>query len=552
MKKLSYLIVLALILSLILTGCSLLSNVGQVPTTGQSGITYLTKGPSPDLVGLWHFDEEDGTIASDSSVYGNDGIVTGASWVAGQSGFGNALSFDGVDDYVNVSDINSSLDVDTITIEAWIYLETSQTGNHNIVRKGPWADRTYGLDIGTPGMNIIRGWVNQGPKGGSTALIANGGTVLETGEWYHVAMTYDGSQVRVYIDRVQDGISAGTTTGDIFDNNQSLRIGGQPLASEGRLPFEGLIDEVRIWRTALTEDQLGDITPPEVNISFPTPDGLVGWFVTSPVVGSVTVTDPSHVTAIDVTGANLSDVTGLDTTTASGTLTVSDEDINNIIATATDSVGNTGAAPGSSNTETIKIDTQKPEVTVDLPGTGVYLLNEVVSADWSAVDPTPGSGLATASSGTVLVDTSSVGAKTLIVPVGTVMDNAGNSSIEVTVDYSVIYSWAGFFRPVDNDVLNVAKAGRAIPVKFSLNGDQGLEIFEVGYPESIPIKCDGTDPVGEIEDTVTAGGSSLSYDADADQYIYVWKTDESWAGTCRQLVVILFDGTSHEANFKFK
>jgi hypothetical protein len=44
MKKLSYLIVLIIILGLALTGCSLLSNVGQVPTTEQSGITYLTKG----------------------------------------------------------------------------------------------------------------------------------------------------------------------------------------------------------------------------------------------------------------------------------------------------------------------------------------------------------------------------------------------------------------------------------------------------------------------------------------------------------------------------
>lgn len=61
MKKLFYLIVLALILGLVLTGC-LLSNVGQVPATEQSGITYLTKGVpiSVDLVGLWHLDEGSG------------------------------------------------------------------------------------------------------------------------------------------------------------------------------------------------------------------------------------------------------------------------------------------------------------------------------------------------------------------------------------------------------------------------------------------------------------------------------------------------------------
>ena len=54
-----------------------------------------------------------------------------------------------------------------------------------------------------------------------------------------------------------------------------------------------------------------------------------------------------------------------------------------------------------------------------------------------------------------------------------------------------------------------------------------------------------------VEETVTAGGSSLSYDPTTGQYIYVWKTEKSWAGTCRQLRVKLMDGTSHIANFNF-
>jgi hypothetical protein len=55
-----------------------------------------------------------------------------------------------------------------------------------------------------------------------------------------------------------------------------------------------------------------------------------------------------------------------------------------------------------------------------------------------------------------------------------------------------------------------------------------------------------------LDDTVTAGGSSLSYSAGSDQYNYVWKTEASWAGTCRQLVVVLNDGSVHRADFKFK
>ena len=51
---------------------------------------------------------------------------------------------------------------------------------------------------------------------------------------------------------------------------------------------------------------------------------------------------------------------------------------------------------------------------------------------------------------------------------------------------------------------------------------------------------------------VTAAGSSLAYDAMSDQYIYVWKTETAWAGSCRQLIVRLADGTDHRANFTFK
>jgi hypothetical protein len=136
------------------------------------------------------------------------------------------------------------------------------------------------------------------------------------------------------------------------------------------------------------------------------------------------------------------------------------------------------------------------------------------------------------------------------VPLFTAVDNAGNSASKECT-YSVIFNWNGFFQPVDNlPTLNVAKAGSAIPVKFSLSGNQGLNIFTSGYPKSQTIACDATAPVDGLELTLTAGNSSLSYDPVANQYVYVWKTDKSWAGTCRQLVVQLNDGTYHRANFK--
>jgi hypothetical protein len=113
--------------------------------------------------------------------------------------------------------------------------------------------------------------------------------------------------------------------------------------------------------------------------------------------------------------------------------------------------------------------------------------------------------------------------------------------------------FGGFYSPVNNlPTLNVAKAGSSIPVKFSLNGDQGLKIFSPGYPTSQKIACDSSVPVDNVEETVTAGGSSLSYNPASNQYTYVWKTDKAWAGSCRQFIMKLKDGMEKRANFNFK
>jgi len=115
------------------------------------------------------------------------------------------------------------------------------------------------------------------------------------------------------------------------------------------------------------------------------------------------------------------------------------------------------------------------------------------------------------------------------------------------------YSFTGFFQPVDNPpTVNSARAGSAIPVKFSLAGNQGVEVFAPGSPASQRQACATGDPLDTIEETATAGSSGLSYDPATDTYTYVWKTSKPWAGTCRQLMVRFFDGSEYVANFKFK
>jgi hypothetical protein len=130
-------------------------------------------------------------------------------------------------------------------------------------------------------------------------------------------------------------------------------------------------------------------------------------------------------------------------------------------------------------------------------------------------------------------------------------DAAGNEAT-CTAHLHVNYNFTGFFQPIDSiPTYNRVKAGQAIPVKFSLGCNQGLNIMATGFPQSGLIACDNHDPVDDIETTVNAGNSSLQYDPVANQYIYVWKTDKQWAGSCRLLNVKLADGTTHTAYFNF-
>jgi hypothetical protein len=116
------------------------------------------------------------------------------------------------------------------------------------------------------------------------------------------------------------------------------------------------------------------------------------------------------------------------------------------------------------------------------------------------------------------------------------------------------FTFGGFLQPVEPySVFNVMKGGAAVPVRFSLGGFRGLDIFAAGYPKSAPITCWSTALETPIDETMSAGGSSLSYDAASDQYSYIWKTEKGWAGTCRQLVIQFSDfSPPNYANFKFK
>jgi hypothetical protein len=136
-----------------------------------------------------------------------------------------------------------------------------------------------------------------------------------------------------------------------------------------------------------------------------------------------------------------------------------------------------------------------------------------------------------------------------IVTVAVTDKDAGTGSNTTT--HIVIYNWTGFFSPVDNlPALNSKKAGSAVPLKFSLGGDKGLDIFALDYPQSVQITCDTYEVIGTPEPIANPGGSGISYGG--GKYNFVWKTEKAWSGTCRQVILKLNDGTEHIANFQFK
>lgn len=188
------------------------------------------------------------------------------------------------------------------------------------------------------------------------------------------------------------------------------------------------------------------------------------------------------------------------------------------------------------------VDTRPPTIHLLSPNDGAtYMLGDQVSASFWCDDGN-GSGLngckGDVASGAPL-ETSSVGAHTFTV---TAYDRAGNVAT-TTHTYSVVYDFAGFAPPAAAyPTAASAKAGEAVPLKFSLHGDQGNNIFASDSPAWTSCGTDGS---------ATPADGTLSYNASPDRYTYLASTAKAWAGTCRDLIVTFRDGTAHRARFLF-
>lgn len=200
-----------------------------------------TRGRNRGLVGAWSFNEARGRRAIDHSGRGNGGRIFGAGRIAGR--FGGALRFDGINDLVAVPD-SASLDFKhAMTLEAWMRSTAGAGRWRPVIVKQRRTGAAYGLfTAGKKGRASARLRTTRVKKVAGRPARARGG-------WRHLASTWNGKVLRLYVDgrlvaAKRHGRRAAKSAG-------RLLIGGSRGAS-----FKGAIDEVRVYRRALTTAEI--------------------------------------------------------------------------------------------------------------------------------------------------------------------------------------------------------------------------------------------------------------------------------------------------------
>lgn len=219
--------------------------------------------PIGSAVGYWKFDEGYGTTLYDSSPTGNNGSMGSSprtpTW-SNSGKYNKALSFDATTpangDVVNFTD-NSAYQVTTgLTLSAWVNPGVSTGGTEWIVARGygsaPWDD--YNLTRTSTGAFRFQVRLASGLISASTTS-----SFITTNTWYHLVGTYDATtgNAYLYVNGVNKGSSTGT--GNIQVSSTRLKIGCWGTAADNcdsTTPFNGLIDEVKIYNSALTASQV--------------------------------------------------------------------------------------------------------------------------------------------------------------------------------------------------------------------------------------------------------------------------------------------------------
>lgn len=224
-------------------------------------------GPGDELVGCWNFNEAEKCIVHDNSGNNNHGILEpecgtlSPSWTEDRYGKqGRALEFDGTSNFINVPD-NSMLQIENeISVSAWVKLPDPLPDNSGMIlhkRAADLEDYSFALIYDKDDKGY--GWAASSGAPGNLDYIRSINTAIP-GEWQYVAATFDGVGKKLYVDnnRIDDVI---VSTLANKGTNSNLYIGQQ---ADGDKKHKGIIDDVRIYNHALSENEimslyLGDI-----------------------------------------------------------------------------------------------------------------------------------------------------------------------------------------------------------------------------------------------------------------------------------------------------
>ena len=200
--------------------------------------------PHPDLVGWWRLDEESGSVAGDSSGNENNGTVYGATWVDGK--YGKALSFDGIDDYVDCGAMDV-IETNVVTLMMWMYRNVNPAGPRIICDKGTASGLSF----------------EEIPGGTVLSYIHNAGMqsfgVIPINTWTHLVMTADGVNKKIY----KNGVLLDTIAFNQAITDGNFSLGGRAST----LNFNGIIDEVRVYNRALSAAEIQESFQKRPNFS---------------------------------------------------------------------------------------------------------------------------------------------------------------------------------------------------------------------------------------------------------------------------------------------
>lgn len=153
---------------------------------------------------------------------------------------------------VEIADMPDLNPTNALTLETWVYVTGNQNNHRDILSKdGEWYERQYLLTVSSVNKFRPHVWTSSGPR------YFDGNTTVALNTWYHVAMSYDGQNLRLYVNGQPDG-SASYASAPTVTTPQPVRLGGG-APSAPHYYFMGVIDEPTIYRTALSSNEISAI-----------------------------------------------------------------------------------------------------------------------------------------------------------------------------------------------------------------------------------------------------------------------------------------------------